>query len=246
MTTIGEKIRLRRKELKLTLVQLSEAVGCNQGYLSLVETGKRNASIRLLERLEFALKLPMGFLRPPSFYGVLAKTKVNRRLILVVTTEQTEDAKGVLSKIAQEMPLHFYFFGGYAWEIEVPGIKDMWNKLTFLIQVEEETIGLLQFDLNRQTLIATMICAVLPEHRKQGHALYAVTKGIRYVFKQLGFRKIETGVHAENTESVRFNQKMMTLEGTLRGHMPTNHPNKFADRFLYGLTRKEFSEKEKG
>lgn len=166
---------------------------------------------------------------------------MNRKLILVVADEQKEAAKGVLSQIAQEPSLHFYFFGGYAWEIEVPGLKDMWNKLIFLIEVDETVVGIVQFRLDRQTLVATMDCAILKEHRRRGYGSFAAVEGMRYVFEQLGFRKVETGVHAENTESVRSHRRMMAKrEGVLRGHMATNRLGEFADRYLYGITRDEF------
>lgn len=47
----GRRCRLRRKELKLSLVELGRRCGISQPYLSEVETGKRNISLHLSVRI---------------------------------------------------------------------------------------------------------------------------------------------------------------------------------------------------
>lgn len=62
MHTIGRLIRARRKELRLTLRQVSERAACAQSYLSQIENGRRDRppSRAMLERLERALRLDSG------------------------------------------------------------------------------------------------------------------------------------------------------------------------------------------
>lgn len=64
MQTIATTIRTRRRDLRLTLQQLADAVGCTKSYLSQIETGYRAAppSPDLLERLERSLRLTPGAL----------------------------------------------------------------------------------------------------------------------------------------------------------------------------------------
>lgn len=59
MRELGETIRNRRRELRLTLDRLAVAVGCHKSYLSQIENGRRDAppSDDLLHRLERSLRL---------------------------------------------------------------------------------------------------------------------------------------------------------------------------------------------
>ena len=58
--SIGERIRRRRKELNLTQIDLAQASGVNQGYLSAIEQGKANPRRRTIDALSVALDLPQG------------------------------------------------------------------------------------------------------------------------------------------------------------------------------------------
>jgi repressor LexA len=62
MAELGHVIRARRHALGLTLESLARQVGCAKGYLSQIETGRREGvpSDDLLERLERALQLDAG------------------------------------------------------------------------------------------------------------------------------------------------------------------------------------------
>jgi len=59
MRTLGQTIRARRREVRLTLAQLADAVGCAKSYLSQIENDRRDnpPSRELLARLERALRL---------------------------------------------------------------------------------------------------------------------------------------------------------------------------------------------
>lgn len=62
MRTVGELIRERRHELRLTLGEVASMVGCAKSYLSTIENGRRGnpPSRRLVERLEKALRMKQG------------------------------------------------------------------------------------------------------------------------------------------------------------------------------------------
>jgi len=63
--SLGEIIRKRRLELKLTLDQLAERTGFSKPYLSTIETGKvkNPPGDKLLEKLETILNFEPGLLR---------------------------------------------------------------------------------------------------------------------------------------------------------------------------------------
>lgn len=64
MPPIGHHIRARRQSMGLTLVALAQRVGCTKGYLSAIETGRRERppSARLLARVESSLGFEAGSL----------------------------------------------------------------------------------------------------------------------------------------------------------------------------------------
>lgn len=55
---IGEFIRFKRKEKKLTLKQMAKDMGLSYSYLSQIELGDRNASPEILEKLSTILEVP--------------------------------------------------------------------------------------------------------------------------------------------------------------------------------------------
>lgn len=57
---IGEKIKRYRKNKKLTLDALAKRVGSSSGYLSEVETGKKQPGSELLLLLQRELEFPLG------------------------------------------------------------------------------------------------------------------------------------------------------------------------------------------
>ncbi len=56
--TPGRRIRRRRQQLGMNQVQLANAVGLTQGFLSAIETGRRKAGAKTIEQLANVLDLP--------------------------------------------------------------------------------------------------------------------------------------------------------------------------------------------
>jgi len=59
-STIGDRLRRRRKALQLTLQQVSDASEITVGYLSQLERGRSSGSVRTLQKVCEALKLNVG------------------------------------------------------------------------------------------------------------------------------------------------------------------------------------------
>jgi len=60
--SLGRRVRRRRKELRLSQVELSNSAGINQGYLSEIERGRRHPSKHTLNALAVALDIPEAVL----------------------------------------------------------------------------------------------------------------------------------------------------------------------------------------
>jgi transcriptional regulator with XRE-family HTH domain len=58
---VGSRIRRRRRERSLTLVQVAEATGLNVGYLSQIENDKASPSLETLAALAEALDVPIAW-----------------------------------------------------------------------------------------------------------------------------------------------------------------------------------------
>ena len=54
---VGDKIKKRRLELKITQEALAELSGLHRTYIAGIEKGKRNISIKNLEKIAKALKV---------------------------------------------------------------------------------------------------------------------------------------------------------------------------------------------
>ena len=59
-TTLGERVRLRRKELGLSQMALADRVGLHFTFVSTVERGERNLSLKSLLALSEGLELDPG------------------------------------------------------------------------------------------------------------------------------------------------------------------------------------------
>lgn len=67
---LGDRLRRRRKALGLTLRDVAESSGLTQGFLSQIERGQANASVKALQSICAVLKLDVGALfRPVDEYG---------------------------------------------------------------------------------------------------------------------------------------------------------------------------------
>lgn len=60
--SVGDRIKRRRQELKMTQVQLATAAGVNQGFISQIESGTASPRKRTLDALSVALNMPQGVL----------------------------------------------------------------------------------------------------------------------------------------------------------------------------------------
>lgn len=60
--SIGNLIRMKRKELSLTQAQLAELIGSDEYYISAIETGKRKPGSKFLVSLSNALSIPIDYL----------------------------------------------------------------------------------------------------------------------------------------------------------------------------------------
>lgn len=57
MSSIGEKIRMLRKEKKLSQRDLADLCGISNTYISDMETGRTNPSLKTLQKLRMALEV---------------------------------------------------------------------------------------------------------------------------------------------------------------------------------------------
>ena len=60
--TLGQRVRRRRKQLRLSQMELSRQAAVNQGYLSEIERDRRQPSRHVLNALATALDLPLAVL----------------------------------------------------------------------------------------------------------------------------------------------------------------------------------------
>lgn len=60
--TFGQRVRGRRRDLRLTQADLAELAKINQGYISEIERDRRNPSRRTIRALAVALDVPEGVL----------------------------------------------------------------------------------------------------------------------------------------------------------------------------------------
>jgi transcriptional regulator with XRE-family HTH domain len=61
---IGSRVRVARLAAKLTQRDLAEAVGLKQGYITALESGDQNPTVRTLARFAEALQIPIASLFP--------------------------------------------------------------------------------------------------------------------------------------------------------------------------------------
>lgn len=86
MNTLGNLLKTRRKEKKLTLVQLADKLELTHGYLSNVENGNRNPSPEVLKKLSKTLELDYSKLLHEAGYEELHKA-----VLLANTFEDFKD-----------------------------------------------------------------------------------------------------------------------------------------------------------
>lgn len=59
---VGIRIRIRRRQLKISQIQLAESTGFSVPYISLVEHGHKNPSLYALMKISKALDLSIDYL----------------------------------------------------------------------------------------------------------------------------------------------------------------------------------------
>ena len=60
-SVIGKKLKQRRSELNLSLRALAEQAELSAVFLSQIERGKSNPSLNSLQKIAFALKVPLNY-----------------------------------------------------------------------------------------------------------------------------------------------------------------------------------------
>lgn len=102
MTTLGQLVRHRRKQLQLTLDRLAPIVQCSKAYLSAIENDRLDnpPSTELLLRLESALQLADGELRELADWARTPKPIRERLHQLDVASDATRELARTLLSIA--------------------------------------------------------------------------------------------------------------------------------------------------
>jgi transcriptional regulator with XRE-family HTH domain len=96
METVGDRIRMRRTDLKWTQDQLATQAGISKGFLSDVERGLRNVSSEFLLKLAEALGVTTDFLMKGETASVKrAEVKIPRSLAEFAESEQLTFQKTV-------------------------------------------------------------------------------------------------------------------------------------------------------
>ena len=85
---IGEFIRRKRKEKKLTLKQLADEIGLSQTYLSQIELGDRKASPEIIKKLAKVFNLPHLYLMEKAGYTGKTDRMENLRAQLLSLQEE--------------------------------------------------------------------------------------------------------------------------------------------------------------
>jgi transcriptional regulator with XRE-family HTH domain len=56
----GHRIRRLRNDQNISQITLSEKIGIDRAYLSLLENGRKEACLRVIEMLAIGLNVPLG------------------------------------------------------------------------------------------------------------------------------------------------------------------------------------------
>ncbi|MDR6621090.1 XRE family transcriptional regulator [Sinomonas atrocyanea] len=93
LASVGTKVRSRRKELGMTLAQLSDATGLSQAIVSQIERGLANPSFTTLAQLAHGLDIPVGrFFAGQADGASPVVRKSERRNLKGVTRESVGEA----------------------------------------------------------------------------------------------------------------------------------------------------------
>lgn len=94
--TVGEIIKNLRDKRSVSQKHLAKSVGITQGYLSLVESGQRDATVELIKKIADALEIPQQLLfvlscDPPT--NLKQKTKNHFKRVVSIFNEILEEAE---------------------------------------------------------------------------------------------------------------------------------------------------------
>jgi ribosomal-protein-serine acetyltransferase len=112
--------------------------------------------------------------------------------------------------------------------------------LNCLIMFEDNLVGLLSYNVIEAPTLTGHIGYWLDKgHNGQGIMTKSVAKMIEIGFKELGLRKVEIRVAAENTKSRAIPERLgFKMEGTLRN--AENISGNYVDHVIYGLMKDEW------
>lgn len=81
LVSIGALVRERRLARRLSVETLADNAGLSAGIVSMIERGQGNPSLSTLQKLAFALQIPLGqFLQGPRSTGMLVRADARKRL----------------------------------------------------------------------------------------------------------------------------------------------------------------------
>lgn len=96
MKTFGQTIRERRKELKITLVELGKIVDVTQGYLSNIENDIRVPAPKVIKKLAEALDMNYQYLMTVG--GIIEEKTFGQKLLEHV--DEVDDREGALQRLS--------------------------------------------------------------------------------------------------------------------------------------------------
>lgn len=82
---VGQKLKLRRGELNLSLRALASQTGLSAAFLSQIERGKSNPSLQSLGRIASSLKVPLHYFLSTKTEPI---NKKDRNLIVSTTYDK--------------------------------------------------------------------------------------------------------------------------------------------------------------
>lgn len=77
---LGKRLHQLRLDAGLTQEKLSIATGLSQTYISGIETGKRNPSIKTLDKIAKALGVSLSVITDFDDYRLQDRSRINRHL----------------------------------------------------------------------------------------------------------------------------------------------------------------------
>jgi transcriptional regulator with XRE-family HTH domain len=98
---VGQRIRAERKSRKLTLEELASAVGMNTSFLHQIETAKKKPSLRKVQEIAEALRIPVARL----FEGVKPSRQEDPFIgkLTVLVKDADDPRRKTILKVVKEL-----------------------------------------------------------------------------------------------------------------------------------------------